>query len=82
MSAASTYDRVASVVADVTSIPAAQLSPGSRWNEVGADSLDMSEILADCEVVFKIEFADADVLLLSTIGDLANLVERMTKVSA
>lgn len=84
MSDATTFDRVAQVVADVVELGAGYLPlPVTRWEWIAADSLDRAEIFAACETEFQVELSDSACEVLKTVGELAELVEKTkAKVSA
>lgn len=74
----STYRLVAAHIADITSIPADKLTPGSRWNDIGMDSFDLVELWSACEIEFGIVIAESEAELLNTIGDFVALVDKKT----
>ena len=47
--------------------------------DLGADSLDVVDLLMSIEDEFNIEVADEDILTLKTIGDLVTYIEGKTK---
>lgn len=47
--------------------------------DLGADSLDVVDLLMSIEDEFNIEVADEDILTIKTIGDLVTYIEDKTK---
>ncbi len=47
--------------------------------DLGADSLDVVDLLMSIEDEFNIEVADEDILTIKTIGDLVTYIEGKTK---
>lgn len=77
-----TLEAVAKIIADEADVPIDLVTPGARWNDIGVDSLDLVPILVRCECDFLCELPDAEVEFLSTVGELASLVEKHRRVSA
>ena len=50
------------------------ISMDTRLKDLGADSLDMLDIVTDVERMFKIEMTDEEVLNVETIGDACKVV--------
>jgi acyl carrier protein len=48
-------------------------------NDLGADSLDVVELVMDAEFEFDIEIEDDDVVKVVTVGDAVALVKRLVK---
>lgn len=47
--------------------------------ELGADSLDMTELVMALEDEFDIEITDSEISEVSTVGDAIQVIERKTK---
>jgi acyl carrier protein len=56
----------------------------STWDELGFDSLDVTELLMQAEEQFGIHIEDSDAEKLRTVGDMVAYVERQraSRVSA
>jgi acyl carrier protein len=52
------------------------LTPESTWKDLGADSLDLVQILIALEDTFGIEIPDEDVEKLSSFGDMVTYIEQ------
>ena len=71
-----TYDKVKEMVASQLNIDAGKITPESRLVEdLGADSLDMIEMLMSLEETFKITVPDEDAEKLLTVGSIASYID-------
>ena len=71
-----TYDKVKEMVASQLNIDAGKITPESRLVEdLGADSLDMIEMLMSLEEEFKITVPDEDAEKLLTVGSIAAYID-------
>jgi len=90
-------DDVRSVIADALKIPVERLTPGTRLDELGAESLDVIEIVFGLEEKFDISIPfqanDATRVTIgdksgskdmefSTVGDVANIVQQLVAAKA
>ena len=76
---------MASIDEKVKEIVKAQLGPSSpkvvkeaKFTDLGADSLNMAEIVLETEQTFGIVISDEDVEKIETVGDLIDQVKRQT----
>ena len=53
----------------------------STWRALGLDSLDLVELVLQCEREFGILIADEQAMALRTVGDMAACVERLQSQS-
>lgn len=74
---ASIHDRVIKVIHDHMDFEAGKVVPTSAFvDDLGADSLDMVELLIAAEQEFDIEISDDEAERLVTVSDAIKLVER------
>lgn len=74
---ASTLERVKKIVADNVSIDPNDVFEDSHIeNDLGADSLDIVEIVMAVEEEFDIEITDEEMESAKTVSDLVDLVNR------
>jgi len=72
-----TSERLRAVVAEQLGLDRTEIVPEARiLDDLGADSLDIVELVMALEETFDIEVPDADVEMLQTIGDVAAYVEK------
>ena len=74
----STYDHVCKVLDDMLGLSPQELTPTSRIVEdLGADSLDVVEIVMALEEEFGIEIPDEDTEKLHTVSDVVAYIDRL-----
>lgn len=76
---ADTYQKVATVVADKLNITPAEVKEQATLEDLGADSLDLVEIIMKLEEVFGIEINDEDAEKLSNVQEVVDYVQKLRK---
>lgn len=72
-------ERVIAVLADKLSKDEAEINASSNIKEdLGADSLDMVEVIMGLEDEFGIEISDEDAAKISTVGEIVAYLEEKT----
>ena len=75
-----TYAKVVAIIADKLAIDVNTIKPTSTMQNLGADSLDLVEIIMKLEESFGVEIADADVAHLNTVQEFVDYIhQRRTK---
>ena len=69
------YDKLIALAAEILEIPQDQISPLLSYEELGADSLHVVELLTKVEDVFGIYVPDSAVIEMRSIHDLAAWLE-------
>jgi acyl carrier protein len=69
-----TVSKVNSIIADKLSIPASSITPEATFKDLGADSLDIVEIIMSFEETFGIEIKDEDAEKIKTVGQAIDLI--------
>lgn len=69
-----TLQKVVAIIAEKLSIPAANIQPSATFKDLGADSLDIVEIIMSFEETFGIEIPDEDAEKIKTIQQAADLI--------
>lgn len=73
---AAVADKVKDIVADELSVDAGIVTPQARFVEdLGADSLDVVELVMRFEEEFEIEIPDEDAEKIATVGDVVSYIE-------
>ncbi|HET7264812.1 MAG TPA: acyl carrier protein [bacterium] len=73
---ASAFDRVKAIVVEQLGVDAAQVTPQSKFVEdLGADSLDVVELVMALEEEFDIEIPDEDAEKIATVGEAVKYIE-------
>lgn len=77
---ADTAPRVKKLIAEHLGIPVARLVPQARiMEDLGADSLDLVEIVMALEEEFGIAISDDDAVSLNSVGSVIAYVDRVRK---
>ena len=74
---AAVADTMIKLVSRVCAVPLQELSPDTMLDEVGVDSLSLSQIMAEMEAAFSIELWDEDIAGLAearSIGDFVGVL--------
>jgi acyl carrier protein len=80
---ASAFDRVKAIVVEQLGVDAAQVSPQSKFVEdLGADSLDVVELVMALEEEFDIEIPDEDAEKIATVGEAVKYIESHVEAPA
>ncbi|TMI73614.1 MAG: acyl carrier protein [Bacillati bacterium ANGP1] len=73
---ASIFDRVKNIVVEQLGVAADEVSPGSSFvDDLGADSLDVVELVMALEEEFGVEIPDEDAEKIATVGEAVKYVE-------
>lgn len=71
-----TFEKIASLMAEQLGIDKDSITPESEIiKDLGADSLDVVEMLLDLEKEYGVEISDEQAAELKTVGDIVKLVE-------
>mgnify|MGYP003303004398 CR=1 FL=1 len=73
-------EKIKEMLAEALNLPAEKVTAESKIVEdLGADSLDVVELLSRLEDEYGITIPDEDVESLLTVGDVVNELEKLTK---
>ena len=76
----STFDRVKKVVVEQLDVNDEEVTASSSFvDDLGADSLDVVELVMGLEEEFDIEIPDEDAEKISTVEDAVSYIEEKTK---
>lgn len=69
-------DRVTKVVVDRLGVDVSEVKPEASFrDDLGADSLDVVELVMELEDEFDMEISDDDAEKIGTVGDVVNYIE-------
>ena len=74
--------KVKEIVTKIVRKPDSAFTPTSTFKELGADSLDVVQILVAMEEAFDIELVDEDLKSLNNIGDFIGYVKKKVAAKA
>ena len=73
-------EKIQGMLAEALNMPVEKVLPDAKIVEdLGADSLDVVELLSRLEEVYGVTIPDEDVENLVTVGDVAVEIEKLTK---
>lgn len=76
----STFDRVKKVVVDQLEVSEEEVTPNASFvDDLGADSLDVVELVMALEEEFDVEIPDEDAEKIASVGDAVTYVDEKTK---
>ena len=68
-------EKVISIVSEVLGIESEKITSADTFDDLYVDSLDLVEIIIECEQEFGYPITDDKVQNLKTVGDLVNLIK-------
>lgn len=74
--------QVRDILAFHLGIDGSQLADGTRFRDLGADSLDVVEIVMSCEERFGVAIPNREATALATVGDAVSCVARQIELAA
>ncbi len=73
-------DRISAIIVEQLGVTKEELAPGASFiDDLGADSLDIVELVMAMEEEFDIEIPDDDAEKIQTIGDVISYVKEKTE---
>jgi len=73
-------DKVKQIIVEQLQVDEAEVTPGASFQEdLGADSLDVVELVMQFEEAFDLEIPDEDAEKIKTVGDVVNYVKGRVK---
>ena len=69
------FERVKNVIVDQLSVDADEVTLEASFVDLGADSLDVVELIMGLETEFDIEIPDEDAEKISTVGDAVEYIK-------
>ncbi|HLJ61676.1 MAG TPA: acyl carrier protein [bacterium] len=77
------FDRVKAIVVEQLGVEAGEVTPQSKFVEdLGADSLDVVELVMALEEEFDLEIPDEDAEKIATVGEAVKYIESHTEAPA
>lgn len=74
------FQEIKSIIADKLSIAADEIQLGSSFiDDLGADSLDLADLVMAIEEQYEIDFSNEDTDKFRTVGDVVNVILEQKK---
>jgi acyl carrier protein len=70
-----TLNKVITIISEKLNLPAQNITETSTFKDLGADSLDVVEIIMSFEESFGIEIKDEDAEKIKSIGEAVSLIQ-------
>ena len=73
-------EKLQQIIAEVLNVDASEVMPGTTFTEdLGADSLDLYQIILGVEDAFDIEFPQEEAEKIVTVADAIDLIQRVVE---
>ena len=73
-------EKIQEMLAEALNLPIEKVTPDAKIvDDLGADSLDVVELLSQLEEEYGIIIPDEDAETLATVADVANIIEKLKK---
>lgn len=73
-------EKLQQIIAEVLNVDASEVMPGTTFTEdLGADSLDLSQIILGVEDAFDIEIPQEEAEKIVTVADAIDLIQRVVE---
>jgi acyl carrier protein len=80
---ADTFDKVKKIIVDLLGVDPDKVTPEARFREdLGADSLDLVELIMEFEEQFSETIPDEDAQKITTVGQVVHYVEQRMAAGA
>lgn len=73
-------EKLQQIIAEVLNVDASEVMPGTTFtDDLGADSLDLYQIILGVEDAFDIEISQEEAEKIVTVGDAVELIQRVVE---
>ncbi|MES5812221.1 acyl carrier protein [Mammaliicoccus sciuri] len=74
------FDKVKDIIVDCLGVDAEKVTPEASFkDDLGADSLDIAELVMELEDEFDMEIPDEEAEKINTVGDAVKYIESLEK---
>ena len=72
------FDEVQKIIADQLSVDPGDIKPESSFiDDLGADSLDLADLVMAIEEQYEVDFANEDTDQFKTVGDVVTVIDKL-----
>ena len=72
-----TFEQVCAIIAERFELTETALTQDTTWEEIGADSIDLVDLISELEEKCSVSIPDEAIDDLRTVGDLAQLIDTL-----
>ena len=72
-----TFEKVSDIIGKRFALSETKITMDTTWEEIGADSIDLVDLISELEDEFDISIPDDSIEDLKTVGDVVNLIDEM-----
>lgn len=72
-----TFEKVCDIISRRFELNEIKISTDTTWEEIGADSIDLVDLISEIEDEFEISIPDEAIEDLKTVGDVAKLIDEI-----
>ena len=72
-----TFEKVSDIISKRFELSETKITNDTTWEEIGADSIDLVDLISELEDEFDISIPDDSIEDLKTVGDVVNLIDEM-----
>ena len=72
-----TFEKVSDIIGKRFELSETKITMDTTWEEIGADSIDLVDLISELEDEFDISIPDDSIEDLKTVGDVVNLIDDM-----
>lgn len=72
-----TFEKVSDIIGKRFELSETKITMDTTWEEIGADSIDLVDLISELEDEFDISIPDDSIEDLKAVGDVVNLIDEM-----
>ena len=72
-----TFEQICGIITERFELTETALTQETAWEEIGADSIDLVDLISELEEKFSVSIPDEAIDDLRTVGDLAQLIDTL-----
>lgn len=72
-----TFEMICDIISTRFELTETSLTQDTTWEEIGADSIDLVDLISELEEKFNVSIPDEAIDDLRTIGDVAKLIDEL-----